>query len=234
MITVGRNGDGIRLVDGGDRRLCAGHDGRACRPGPISCGCRWSADSRSRTRWSRPVLPSRPAATAERVFAALERAEGRQGPARSGRRAERRAGLRRLRAQAGCAGEGARSAAALCQAQSRRRVRRRRRPRQGQAPADGRDSGQERRPRHRHRRQSAQREPGVDPRGDPEGRRAPSAREIGDRREAIRSAVAALEPGDVLLDRRQGPRNRPDRRRPDAGRSATTRQSKLRCGRRSA
>jgi UDP-N-acetylmuramoyl-L-alanyl-D-glutamate--2,6-diaminopimelate ligase len=29
--------------------------------------------------------------------------------------------------------------------------------------------------------------------------RAPNVREIGDRREAIRGAVAALEPGDVLL-----------------------------------
>ena len=34
-------------------------------------------------------------------------AQGRQGPARSGRRAQRRAGVRRLRAQAGRAGEGA-------------------------------------------------------------------------------------------------------------------------------
>ena len=34
---------------------------------------------------------------------------------------------------------------------------------------------------------------------------APGAGEIGDRNEAIRRAVADLERGDVLLDRRQGP-----------------------------
>ena len=61
-------------------------------------------------------------------------------------------------------------------------------------------AAQERRPRHRHRRQSAQRKSGRDPRRDPGGApRAANVREIGDRREAIRGAVAALEPGDVLL-----------------------------------
>ena len=34
---------------------------------------------------------------------------------------------------------------------------------------------------------------------------APGAVEIGDRREAIRAAIADLRAGDVLLDRRQGP-----------------------------
>ena len=54
---------------------------------------------------------------------------GRKGTARADRAAQRRADLRRLRAQAGCARQGARSAAALRQAQARRGVRRGRRPR---------------------------------------------------------------------------------------------------------
>ena len=41
---------------------------------------------------------------------------------------------------------------------------------------------------------------------------APGAIEIGDRRDAIGRAIAELTAGDVLLDRRQRPRNRPDRR----------------------
>ena len=60
-------------------------------------------------------------------------------------------------------------------------------------------AAQARRPRHRHRRQSAQRKSGDDPRGDPRRRRRGATSEIGDRREAIRRAVAALERGDVLL-----------------------------------
>ena len=42
---------------------------------------------------------------------------------------------------------------------------------------------------------------------------APGALEIGDRAEAIRAGVAMLRDGDALHDRRQGPRDRADRRR---------------------
>ena len=94
----------------------------------------------------------------------------RQGPAGAGRRTQWRADLRRLRAQAGCAGEGAAGAAALRQTQAGRGVRRRRRPRRRQAPDDGRDCGRECRSRHRHRRQSAQRKSGNDPRRHSGGR----------------------------------------------------------------
>ncbi len=98
----------------------------------------------------------------------------RQGPARARRRAQRRADLRRLRAQARCAGEGVAGAAALRQAQAGRRVRRRRRSRCRQAADHGRDRGRECRSRHHHRRQSAQREAGSHSRRDP--RRPPRAR----------------------------------------------------------
>ena len=41
--------------------------------------CRWSANFRSRTRWSPPALRSAPAATPDAVFAALEHLEGAKG-----------------------------------------------------------------------------------------------------------------------------------------------------------
>ncbi len=41
---------------------------------------------------------------------------------------------------------------------------------------------------------------------------APGSREIGDRAEAIRAGARLLGHGDLLLDRRQGPRDRADRR----------------------
>jgi len=44
---------------------------------------------------------------------------------------------------------------------------------------------------------------------------AKGAKEIGDRNEAIRAGVAALEPGDALAYRRQGARDRTDRGQPD-------------------
>ena len=79
-----------------------------------------------------------------------------------------------------------------------RAVRLRRRSRSGQAARDGAHGGRARRPRGRDRRQSAQRGAGA--------RSAsailaacPEALEIGDRREAIRTALASLEAGDVLL-----------------------------------
>ena len=111
----GGTGDGIRLIDARDRRLLADAAARARRQAHIACGCRWSARSRSRTRWSRPGWRSRPAAMPAAVFAALEDAR----TARKGRlelvgAAQRRADLRRLRAQARRARQGARRAAPLC------------------------------------------------------------------------------------------------------------------------
>ena len=51
----GGTATGIRLVDARDRRLLADAAARARRQAAIACGCRWSARSRWRTRWSRPA-----------------------------------------------------------------------------------------------------------------------------------------------------------------------------------
>ena len=67
----------------------------------------------------------------------------------------------------------------------------------GKRPVMGEIAAQGRRQRHRHRRQSAQRKSGRHSRCDPGA--APGAREIGDRAEAIRTAVAELQPGDALV-----------------------------------
>ena len=82
----------------------------------------------------------------------------------------------------------------------------------GQAAADGRDRRRE------GRRASSSpttiRAARIPPRSAPRSwppRPAPPRSATAARRSA--RAVAALQPGDVLLDRRQGPRNRPDRRR---------------------
>ncbi len=83
MITVGANGDGkgegIRLVeaaiDGFAQKLVLEHRGRRHR----SCACRWSANSRSRTRWSSAGLAIGTGSEAEAVFAALEHLEGAKG-----------------------------------------------------------------------------------------------------------------------------------------------------------
>ena len=172
IITVGRKGDGagegIRLVDADDRRLCAEADARTsraplCDPAAAGrripdreCAGRRRPRDRHRQRAGPGVCRTR---TSRR----------RQGPARAGRRTQRRADLCRLRAQARRAGQGAAGAAALCQTQAGRGVRRRRRPRCRQASADGRDRRRECRQRHRHRRQSAQRKSANDPRRDPGG-----------------------------------------------------------------
>ena len=95
----------------------------------------------------------------------------------------------------------------------------------GKRPIMGAIAVDKSRRRHRHRRQPAQRaarKPSA-PRSSPA---APGAREIGDRAEAIRAGVAMLGAGDVLRRRRQGPRDRPDRRRQGAARSRTTTRSR--------
>ena len=76
---------------------------------------------------------------ARRHLRGARAAQRRQGPARTGRREQRRADLRRLCPQARCAREGARGAAAVRDAAPRRGVRLRRRPRRRQAADDGRD-----------------------------------------------------------------------------------------------
>ena len=64
-MSVGRKGTGIRLVNPrstASRRRC----GSNTRENIFRCACRWSANFRSRTRWSPPGLPSRPAAIRRR------------------------------------------------------------------------------------------------------------------------------------------------------------------------
>ena len=60
VITVGRKGSDIRLVDaavdGFGQLMTIEHGGKR-----INCGCRWSANFRSRMRWSPRALPSAPA-----------------------------------------------------------------------------------------------------------------------------------------------------------------------------
>ena len=68
----------------------------------------------------------------------------------------------------------------------------------GKRPLMGAIAARECRPRHRHRRQSAQRKSGRDPRRHP-GRGAGRDARSATAREAIRTAIAALQPGDVLL-----------------------------------
>ena len=170
IIAVGRKadgaGEGIRLVeaaiDGFAQKLTLEHRGRRHAIQLPLVG-EFQIENALVAAGLAIGTGSEPAA----VFASARTARRRQGPAGAGRRAQRRADLRRLRAQAGCAGQGAAGAAALCETQAGRRVRRRRRPRCRQASADGRDRGRECRQRHRHRRQSAQRESGRDPRRDP-------------------------------------------------------------------
>ena len=199
LITVGRNGDGIRLARRRDRRLRAGRHASSTRASVISSACRWSAASRSRTRWSRPGSRSRPAASRIAVFAALASLKGAKGRLDLVGDAQRRAGVRRLRPQARRAGKGARGAAALRQAPARRGVRRRRRPRQGQAAADGRDRGRE--------APTASSSPTtiraarIRPRSAPPSWRLRRARVARSATAARRSAARSrrLQPGDVLL-----------------------------------
>ena len=82
VMTVGRKGDGagegIRLVrprSTASRKSSRSNIAAANMPS----GCRWSANSRSRMRWSPPGLRSAPAASRSAVFAALEHLEGAKG-----------------------------------------------------------------------------------------------------------------------------------------------------------
>ena len=125
-------------------------------------------------------------------------ADGARPDGAGGDAGERRRGLRRLCPHSRRADHGADRAPAARDGAAHRRLRRRRRPRPRQAAADGRGGGGGGGRRLRHRRQPAHR--GRRRRSAPrccEG--APEATEIGDRAEAILTAVDALQPGDALL-----------------------------------
>ncbi len=234
LITVGRNGDGIRLVDtaidGFTQAVSVEHAGKTSSI-PAAAGRR---------------LPGR------------ERAGG--GGSRALRPAARRIACSRrwLRSRAPRDGSiwSATATARRCSSTTRTsRTRWRRRiealrpyvKRQlvvvfgaggdrdkGKRAVDGRHRRQARRPRHRHRRQSAQRKSRRDPRRH-HGGRVPRAERARDRRpprgDPRRRGRARA--GRRAADRRQGPRDRADRRRARPWTSATTRKSKPRCGRRS-
>ena len=66
IVSVGRHGTGIRLAG-----IPPGMDlhkpcGSSTAAEPFACDCRWSASFRWKTRWSRPGSPSRPAAILRR------------------------------------------------------------------------------------------------------------------------------------------------------------------------
>ena len=83
IVTVGSKGDGagegIRLlaaeIDGFSQKLTLEHRGMQA----MRCGCRWSVNSRSRMRWSPPASPSATGSAVQPVFAALEDLEGARG-----------------------------------------------------------------------------------------------------------------------------------------------------------
>ena len=159
-------------------------------------------------------------ASRRRPLAALPQLTGVPGPAAAGRRdRDRRAGLCRLRPYARTRWR--RCSTALrphAERPARRRLRRRRRPRPRQAAADG--PGRE--PNSPTWSMSpttirAARTPATIRRAILAA--APGAIEIGDRREAIAAAIAELRRRRCSRHRRQGPRNRPDRRRARSCRS---------------
>ena len=69
-----------------DRRLRAAPDGRACRQDHSTCSCRWSARFQVENALVAAGLAIATGGEPGAVFAALAVAQGRQGPARSGRR----------------------------------------------------------------------------------------------------------------------------------------------------
>ena len=132
-------GRGHSACRGRDRRLCAEARCSNIAAAAMRSGCRWSANSRSRMRWSPPGLAIGTGSEPDAVFAALEHLEGAKGR------------LERVGEHNGAPifvdyahkpdalAKALQALAALCQAKARRGVRRRRRPRRRQASADGRD-----------------------------------------------------------------------------------------------
>ncbi len=165
-------------------------------------------------------------ASAERRARRAARSERRQGAARDRRRGARRHRHRRLRPQARRARRGAgraapirhRHASSACSAAAATAT-------GGKRPIMGRDRGREGRRHHRHRRQPAL------PRRRRRSARAssprrPGAREIGDRARGDPNGDRDARPGRRAAHRRQGPRDRADRRQRDACPSPTTRRSR--------
>ena len=231
LITVGRNGDGIRLVDSAIDGFAQTSQRRACAASAIprapAAGRRVPGRERAGRGRARDRHRRRPPARVRRRSKALEGAKGRLELVgdRNGAPifvdyahkpdalAKALEALRPyVQAPAvvvfGCGGD--RDA--------------------GKRAADGRDRGREGRPRHRHRRQSAQRESGRDPRRDPGGGAGRDA-EIGDRGEAIRRAVASSSPATCCWSPARA--MKPARSSATGRcRSAITRRSRRRFGRR--
>ena len=79
IMSVGRKGTGIRLVESVRRRLCAGVAGRTWRQEFSACICRWSASFRWKTRFLRPGIAIATGSDPAAVFPALEHLEGAKG-----------------------------------------------------------------------------------------------------------------------------------------------------------
>ena len=173
--------------------------------------CRWSANSRSRTRWSPPGLRSAPAASRARCLRALEHLEGAKGR------------LERVGEHNGAPifVDYAHKPDALAKAlQALRPYAKRKlvvifgaggdrdagkRPIMGAIAAENADSVIVTDDNPRSENPATIRAAIL--------AAAKGASDIGDRAEAITAGIAALQPGDALLDRRQGARDRADRRR---------------------
>ena len=165
-------------------------------------------------RWSPPARQSRPAAIPPRVFAALENLAGAKGRLELRRATQDGAPI--FVDYAHKPDALAKALEALRPYVSDRLVvvfGCRRRPRRRQAAADGRHRGGQGRPCHRHRRQSAQRRPRRHPRRHP-GRRAPAPSKSATAARRSARPSPSLKSRRRPVDRRQRPRDRPDRRRP--------------------
>ena len=197
-MTVGEQGDDIKLVERRDRRLRAGRHARACAAGTYKVKLPLVGAFQVENALVAAGLAIATGGEPARVFAALEKLTGAKGRLELAGTQQRRADLHRLRPQAGRAGQGARGAAALCQRQADRGVRL---PAATATPASGRSWA-------RIAAENADRVIVTDdnPRSEnPAAIRAailaaaPGAAEIGDRAEAIRAGIAELKTGDVLL-----------------------------------
>ena len=140
LLTVGRKGEGIRLVANKVDGFAQTPARRARRQRLPAAAAAGRAISRSRMRSSPPAWSIATGGEPAAVFAALAQLEGAKGRLDLVGETQRRADLRRLCPQARRARQGARCAAALRERTPGRGVRRRRRSRSGQAADDGRRS----------------------------------------------------------------------------------------------